>query len=156
MVLFVSANSSDRDLENQAIFKKDNLYSVRDKIVSGFYSSNKKVKISQVMPNEVKDYVIVNVLISDYYKIHSQELLIFVVGQTEIISNEFYVYAKDVNCVDVDFIFKENSLKVVILKIFHPEGLVNTEYIEYGTHDFENNEVSDFYEKESGELAKKK
>src|SRR5260363_141285 len=40
--------------------------------------------------------------------IQSRELFIFVVGQLEIIKNEFYVYARDINCIDAQFISKKN------------------------------------------------
>ncbi|CAG8494179.1 11123_t:CDS:2, partial [Diversispora eburnea] len=79
------------------------------------------VGIPQEMPNEIKDDTIIKTLVTDYSGqennfiinvvfssrnsrlthlkdiICPQESLIFVVGQMEIIDNEFYVYAKDVN-----------------------------------------------------------
>ncbi|CAG8736808.1 36572_t:CDS:2, partial [Racocetra persica] len=143
LVLFVPVNSNDRDFETQAIFKKDNFFSVGGKIVPGYYNGNKRAKmtvssstqvtilkaaefnkcplkislvgIPQEMPSEVKNDIIVRVLVTDYVgeecnfivnvvfscdnsrfahvkdTIRPQESLVFVVGQMEIIDNEFYV-----------------------------------------------------------------
>ena len=45
MVLFVPLNSSERDFETQAIFEKDNFYSVGGKIVPSYYVGNKRPKV---------------------------------------------------------------------------------------------------------------
>jgi len=42
--------------------------------------------------------------------IRPQESIIFVVGQMEIIGNEFYVYAKDISLIDTNFITKKKDL----------------------------------------------
>ncbi|RIB25116.1 hypothetical protein C2G38_2166755 [Gigaspora rosea] len=167
LVLFLPVDSSDRDPESQAVFEKDNFYSVGVKIVTGYFNGNKRAKmtvatsthlkilnnvvesnkcplkvslvgISQEVPHKIKDNFIFNILINDYVgkecnfimkvvfpshdscfahlkdKIRSQESLVFVVGQMEIIVNEFYIYAKDINYVDTNSIVKnrgfENSL----------------------------------------------
>ncbi|CAG8613831.1 28402_t:CDS:2 [Dentiscutata erythropus] len=89
------------------------------------------VGISQELPCEVKDDYVIKTLVFDfsgqeynfimkvvfsYYNlrltrvkdtIRPQELLIFVVGQLEIIKNEFYIYAKDINYVDTRFSSKK-------------------------------------------------
>ncbi|CAG8777946.1 6426_t:CDS:2, partial [Racocetra persica] len=141
LVLFVPVNLNDRDFETQAVFEKDNFFSVGGKIVPGYYNGNKRAKMTvststhvtilnkvvesnkcplkislvgvpQEMPSDVKDDVIVKVLITDYIDtIHPQESLVFVVGQLEIIDNEFYVYAKNINYVDTKFIVKKKWFK---------------------------------------------
>ncbi|CAG8847001.1 21266_t:CDS:1, partial [Racocetra persica] len=40
--------------------------------------------------------------------IRPRESIIFAVSQLEIIRNEFYVYARDINCIDTQFISKKN------------------------------------------------
>ncbi|RHZ83351.1 hypothetical protein Glove_97g74 [Diversispora epigaea] len=89
------------------------------------------VGIPQEIPTEVEDDTVINTLVTDYsgqeynfimkvvFSCHNlrmaslknivrpQESLIFVVGQLEIIENEFYVYAKDVNCIDTRFVNKK-------------------------------------------------
>ncbi|CAG8709258.1 20533_t:CDS:2, partial [Dentiscutata erythropus] len=45
MILFVPTNSGDRDPESQAIFRRDEYYSVSGKIVSGNYSGNMRPKM---------------------------------------------------------------------------------------------------------------
>src|SRR6185436_1791226 len=89
------------------------------------------VGIPQEIPTEVEDDTIIDTLVTDYsgqeynfimkvvFSCHNsrmaslknivrpQESLIFVVGQLEIIENEFYVYAKDVNCIDTRFVNKK-------------------------------------------------
>ncbi|CAG8468264.1 6417_t:CDS:2 [Cetraspora pellucida] len=90
------------------------------------------VRVPQKMPNEIKDYAIFKTLVTDYSgqeqnfimnvvfscnsrlmhlkdTIRALESLIFVVGQLEIIDNEFYVYAKDVSYVDTRFVSKKKS-----------------------------------------------
>src|SRR6185369_11380292 len=88
------------------------------------------VGVPQDMPNEINDETVINTLVTDYsgqehnfimrvvFSSHNlrlmhlkdiirpQESLIFVVGQMEIIDNEFYVYAKDVNFVNTRFVAK--------------------------------------------------
>ncbi|CAG8518673.1 7446_t:CDS:1, partial [Diversispora eburnea] len=44
LVLFVSVNSNDKNLETQAIFEKDNFFAVGVKIVLEYYSGNKRAK----------------------------------------------------------------------------------------------------------------
>ncbi|CAG8769216.1 19583_t:CDS:2, partial [Dentiscutata erythropus] len=142
----------DRDSESQAIFEKNNFYTIGGKIITVSISTHLKilnkvvesnkcllkislVRISQEVPYKIKDAFVVNVMIYDYAshkcsfimkvvflshdlclahlknKIHFQESLIFVVGQMEIFANEFYVYAKDINYVDTDFIVKNKGLE---------------------------------------------
>ncbi|CAG8673534.1 7939_t:CDS:2 [Cetraspora pellucida] len=38
-----------------------------------------------------------------------QELLIFVVGQLEVIENDFYIYAKDINFINIQHLFKQKG-----------------------------------------------
>ncbi|CAG8613888.1 23465_t:CDS:2 [Dentiscutata erythropus] len=92
------------------------------------------VGIPQEMPNEVNDDVIISTLVTDYAgqeynfflkvvfsryvsqfsylksNMHPQESLIFVVSQLEIINNELYVYARDINYVDTQFNNKKNVI----------------------------------------------
>src|SRR6185436_20903240 len=94
------------------------------------------VGIPQELPRvlENDENAIFNVLISDYTgqdvkfvikivfqhlnsrfahlknTIRPQDSLIFVVGQMEIIDNDFYVYAKDINFVNTQFSSKQKSL----------------------------------------------
>ncbi|RHZ73235.1 hypothetical protein Glove_232g139 [Diversispora epigaea] len=89
------------------------------------------VEVPQDMPNEINDETVINTLVTDYsgqehnfiirvvFSSHNlrlmhlkdiirpQESLIFVVGQMEIIDNEFYVYAKDVNFVNTRFVARK-------------------------------------------------
>ncbi|CAG8685529.1 23024_t:CDS:1, partial [Gigaspora rosea] len=44
MTLFVPVNLDDRDPETQAVFVKDNFFSVGGKIIPGFYEGNKSAK----------------------------------------------------------------------------------------------------------------
>ncbi|RIB20726.1 hypothetical protein C2G38_2035006 [Gigaspora rosea] len=163
MTLFVPVNLDDRDPETQAVFVKDNFFSVGGKIIPGFYEGNKRAKmtvscstyltilnkveesnkcplkvslfgIPQEVQNVVKEDAVVQLSVSDYV---SQEVnfnvkvvfpcrstrfayvkdniqpgvsLLFIVGQVEIIKNEFYIYARDINCVDTLFISKKNVI----------------------------------------------
>ncbi|CAG8552018.1 3619_t:CDS:2 [Cetraspora pellucida] len=115
MSLFVLIDQADKDLDSQAI-------------VSGFYEGNKRMKmtvfmstylmihnrfnasnkcplkisligIPQEMPNEINSDGIIQTLVTNYA---GQE-------EMEIISNEFYMYAKDVNYIDAQFLNKKSS-----------------------------------------------
>ncbi|RIB12202.1 hypothetical protein C2G38_2145188 [Gigaspora rosea] len=160
MTLFALASSDDRDHESQAVFVKDNFFSVGGKIVPRFYKGNKRVKmivsssthltilnkvesnkcllkvsllgIPQEALNVIKEDAVVQILIFDYVSqevnfnvkvvfpccstrfaymknnIWPRDSFIFVVGQLEIIKNEFYIYARDINCIDAQFISKKN------------------------------------------------
>ncbi|CAG8674078.1 5460_t:CDS:2, partial [Cetraspora pellucida] len=92
------------------------------------------VGISQELPRVIgsNENAIFNVSISDYVgqsydfivkvvfpnsnsrfgnlknTIRSQNSLIFIVGQMEIIDDDFYVYAKEINSIDTHFLFKQN------------------------------------------------
>ncbi|CAG8503603.1 11753_t:CDS:2, partial [Scutellospora calospora] len=46
MIIFVPANMYERDLETQAVFKKDKFYCIGGKIVPNNYEKDKKVKIA--------------------------------------------------------------------------------------------------------------
>ncbi|CAG8678527.1 16634_t:CDS:2 [Dentiscutata erythropus] len=109
MTLFVLVNSDVRDPESQAVFVKDNFFSVGGKIIPRFYEGNKRAK--EVL-NIVKEDTIVQILVSDYVgqedNIWPKESFIFIVGQLEIIKNEFYVYAREINCIDTQFNSKKN------------------------------------------------
>jgi hypothetical protein len=94
------------------------------------------VGIPQETPSEVKKDIVVKVLVTDYVgqdcefivkvvfssqdsrlahlknTIRPQESLVFVVGQMEIINNEFYIYTRDINFINTHLIKKkgfENS-----------------------------------------------
>ncbi|CAG8788562.1 10899_t:CDS:2, partial [Gigaspora rosea] len=136
MTLFLPISLDDRDPKSQAAFVKDNFYSVGGKIISGFYEGNKRMTVSssthvmilnkveesnkcllkvslvgipQEVPNEIKGDTIVQILVSAYVdNIRPRESFIFVVGQLEIIRNEFYVYARDINRIDAQSISKKN------------------------------------------------
>ena len=93
------------------------------------------VGVPQEMPSEVKDDVIFKIMVTDYVgqdcdfvvnvvfqsnnprlahlkdTVRPRESLIFVVGQMEIVGNEFYVYAKDVNYIDTRFVIKKKSFE---------------------------------------------
>ncbi|CAG8629475.1 12742_t:CDS:2, partial [Racocetra persica] len=161
MILFVPANSDERDSETQAVFEKDSFYSVGGKIVPGFYEGNKRpkmtvsistcvtinkvansnkcpLKISMVgIPQESPRVIandenaIFNMLINDYAgqeynfvvkvvflhlnsrlshlktTIRPQESFVFVVGQLEVIDNDFYIYAKDINFINIHLLSKQ-------------------------------------------------
>jgi len=90
--------------------------------------------IPQEVLNVIKEDAVVQILVSDYVSqevnfnvkvvfpcrsthfayvkdnIRPRESFIFVVGQLETIKNEFYVYARDINCIDAQFISKKNIL----------------------------------------------
>jgi len=40
--------------------------------------------------------------------VRPQDSFVFVVGQLEIIDNDFYIYSKDINCIDVQFLSRRN------------------------------------------------
>lgn len=162
IILFVPVNPNERDPESQAIFRRDEYYSVNGKIIPGNYSgsirpkmiasasthlsinnqvldSNKcslnvsLVGVPQGVSTEIKNTEdsIIETLLTDYSgrqinyivkvvfshtnprfshlktTIRPQESIIFVVGQMEIIGNEFYVYAKDISLIDTNFITKK-------------------------------------------------
>lgn len=91
------------------------------------------IRISQDAPYEIKDNIVVKMFITNYVDqkctftmrvifsnrnlhfthlkntIRSQESLVFVVGQLEIINNEFYVYSGDINFVDIHSMKKKND-----------------------------------------------
>ncbi|CAG8596488.1 12966_t:CDS:2, partial [Cetraspora pellucida] len=163
LILFVPIDLNDRDFESQAVFEKDRFFSVGGKIVPGYYGNNKRAKmtvststhvtilnkvseankcplkisligIPQDKPNEIKEDIVVNILITDYVgqecnfivkavfpcynlrfmhlkdTIKPLESLVFLVGQMEIINNNFYVYVKDINYVDTYFAEKRKFL----------------------------------------------
>ncbi|RIB00156.1 hypothetical protein C2G38_2235400 [Gigaspora rosea] len=120
MSLFVPISLDERDLDSQAVFVKDNFFSVGGKIVPGFYEGNNRMMVAssthitilnrvdasnksplkisligipQEMTNEIKGDAIIQTLL-------------------EIINNEFYVYAKDVNYIDAQFLNKKNILEI--------------------------------------------
>ncbi|CAG8558594.1 18940_t:CDS:2 [Dentiscutata erythropus] len=41
--------------------------------------------------------------------IHLQDSLVFIVGQLEVIANDFYIYAKDINYINTQFLLKSKS-----------------------------------------------
>ncbi|CAG8458500.1 9528_t:CDS:2 [Cetraspora pellucida] len=121
MTLFVTINPKDWDYKTQAVFEKDHFFLVM--ILNKVIESNKcllkvsLVRVPQKMPNEIKDYAIFKTLVTDYFGqeqnfimnvvfsynshliylkdiIRALKSLIFVVGQLEIIDNEFYVLQK--------------------------------------------------------------
>ncbi|CAG8805775.1 12873_t:CDS:1 [Racocetra persica] len=49
--------------------------------------------------------------------IHSQESTIFVIGQMEIIDNEFYIYANDINFVNTNFITRKKEPNIDNIKL---------------------------------------
>ncbi|CAG8746119.1 10119_t:CDS:2, partial [Cetraspora pellucida] len=135
LVLFVLIDGEERDLDTQAIFEKDEFNSVGGKIVSGKYNNDVRpkmtvssstqlrildkvpllnkcslkvslVSIPQGTPNEINNDVnaIFEMVISDYASI------IFVVGIMEIIEGNFYVYANEINNIDIPRI---NNIKSV-------------------------------------------
>ncbi|CAG8467561.1 6868_t:CDS:2 [Cetraspora pellucida] len=165
VTLFVLTNPDDRDPESQAIFKRDEYYSIGGKIVPGIYNrktrpkvlntlsyyinlkttslpeSNKcplktsLVGVLQEMSIEIEDTEnsIIQMLISDYVgqsldytvkvvfphmnprfkhlksTIRPQESIIFIIGQIEIIDNEFCIYANDINYIDTNFLTKKKE-----------------------------------------------
>ncbi|CAG8592632.1 27902_t:CDS:2 [Dentiscutata erythropus] len=146
MTSFLPLNLDDRDPESQAVFAKDNFFSVGMTVSTSTHvtvlnkvaDSNKcPLKVSLVgipreLPNQVKDDAIFQISITDYVgqevtfnmkvvfpcnnsrfayvkdNIWPKESFIFVVGQLEIIMNEFYVYARDIYCIDTQSVSKKN------------------------------------------------
>lgn len=154
LTLFLPNNDKERDIDTQAIFKKDEFYYVCGKIFPGKYNNNIRPKMTvsflkildkvpssnkcplkvslvgvpQGMPNEIDndENAVFEILVRDYasreYKtftfrvvypylksrfkyvkniIRPQESIIFVVGMIEVIEDNFYVYASEINNVDV-------------------------------------------------------
>ncbi|CAG8744140.1 22574_t:CDS:2 [Dentiscutata erythropus] len=126
MVQFVPINSTNRDLEFQAIFERNSFFFVGGKIVFSFYKNNKRPKMivliltnlailnKVVKSNKCSLAVsfigvpqeLLSVFESDETAIFSvlinivKKSLIFIVGQIEVILNEFYIYTKDINLID--------------------------------------------------------
>ncbi|RIB14478.1 hypothetical protein C2G38_2195048 [Gigaspora rosea] len=129
LVLFVPIKYDERDPETQAVFEKDCFYSVGGKIVPSFYGSNKRPKMTvsistgvsilnkvsmlnkcplkvslvgfsqespRLLANDDND--IFDLLINDYA---GQEYN-FIVKILEVIDNNFYVYAKEINFIDTE------------------------------------------------------
>ncbi|CAG8494560.1 7776_t:CDS:2 [Cetraspora pellucida] len=134
MVLFVPINPDKRDLKTQAVFEKDSFYSVGSKIVPSYYREKKRLKmtvsistfvsilnkversnkcplkvslvgIPQELPQVISsdENAIFNVSISDYIG-QSYDFIV----KMEIIDDDFYVYAKEINSIDTHFLFKRN------------------------------------------------
>ncbi|CAG8507892.1 10937_t:CDS:2 [Cetraspora pellucida] len=133
LVLFVLIDSEERDIDTQAIFEKDEFYSVGGKIVPRKYNNDVRPKmtvssstqlrildkvlllnkcllkvslvvIPQGLPNEIDNDVnaIFEMLISDYViRDHKFISIIFVVGIMEIIEGNFYVYANEINNINI-------------------------------------------------------
>ncbi|CAG8649678.1 6137_t:CDS:2, partial [Cetraspora pellucida] len=139
LVLFVLIDSEERDIDTQAIFEKDEFYSItvssstQLRILDKVPLLNKcplkvsLVSIPQGLPNEIDNDVnaIFEMLISNYvirdhkfivkiiYPYHKrsfdyikniikpQKSIIFVVGIMEIIKGNFYVYANEINNIDI-------------------------------------------------------
>ncbi|CAG8701658.1 22816_t:CDS:2, partial [Cetraspora pellucida] len=138
IILFVAIDLKKRDFDIQAVFEKNEFYSVGGKIVPRRYNN-----IAQEIPREVSDdeNAVFDVLVSNYagqdYKftvkvaylyleprfsyiknvIRSQESIVFVVGQMELIDDGFFIYAKDINNIDINKIKISDDKKVVENKL---------------------------------------
>ncbi|RIB17451.1 hypothetical protein C2G38_2187240 [Gigaspora rosea] len=169
MTLFIPTDLTKRDSDTQAIFEKNEFYSVGGKIVLGKYNNSMRLKmtvsssthlrildkvpesnkcplkvslvgIAQEVPNEINDdeNAVFDMSVNDYvgkdYKfnvkiaypylesrfrylknvIRGQESVVFVVGHMEIIDDDLFVYAKDINNIDMvnkRTILDENGLQ---------------------------------------------
>ncbi|CAG8454700.1 3923_t:CDS:2 [Scutellospora calospora] len=86
----------------------------------GDYSNKCPLRVSVVgVPQESPQVIgnnenaIFGVLISDYvsqeFNFAVKESLIFVVGQLEVIENDFYIYAKNINFINIQHLFKQKG-----------------------------------------------
>ncbi|KAF0516136.1 hypothetical protein F8M41_017153 [Gigaspora margarita] len=84
IILFVPVSLDDRDPESQAVFVKDNFFSVGSKIIPRFYKENKRAKVEELnkcslkvsllgvpqeVPNVIKVDAVVQILVSDYVSV---------------------------------------------------------------------------------------
>ncbi|CAG8495904.1 25553_t:CDS:2 [Gigaspora rosea] len=129
IIMFVPIDPNKRDPDSQAVFEKDHYYVVSGKIVPEIYRGIKKVKMTiststcvKAVPNDenavvkvsTNDYTtqnvnfVVNIVFPytnsrfQHFKtsIRPTESLLFVVGELEIIKDNIYIYAKDINYVE--------------------------------------------------------
>ncbi|RIB07702.1 hypothetical protein C2G38_2252460 [Gigaspora rosea] len=121
IIMFVPIDPNKRDPDSQAVFEKDHYYVVSGKIVPEIYRGIKKVKVKAVPNDEnavvkvsTNDYTtqnvnfVVNIVFPytnsrfQHFKtsIRPTESLLFVVGELEIIKDNIYIYAKDINYVE--------------------------------------------------------
>lgn len=167
MNLPMPINPDDRDPDSQAIFLRDEYYSVGGKVIPGSYGGSRRLKmivatsthvtlaesttdsnrcplkvslvgIPQALPIEIKntESSVIEMLISDYIaqpynyiikvvfphsntqfkhlktSIRPHESILFVIGQLEIIDNEFYVYAREINYVDTHLSTKKKDNEI--------------------------------------------
>ncbi|CAG8529561.1 11550_t:CDS:2, partial [Scutellospora calospora] len=172
MTLFVSNDLNDRDFETQAIFEKDNFYSVGGKIVSGYYEGKKKammtvsisthmtilnkvmasnkcplkvslIRIPQEIPREPKDGE--NSVIQTSRS--ALRIINFCGEQLEIIDNDFYVYARDINYINACFINKKKSSDSNLSQVSSSQSIICSKLLV--THQ---NTVEDSKEKIANEL----
>ncbi|CAG8440472.1 17890_t:CDS:2 [Cetraspora pellucida] len=152
LLLFISTNYKKRDFDSQAIFKQDEFYPVREKIIPEKYKYSIRQKITVSLFTQLKilnkvpllnkcllkvslidipqeiltelnnnENFVFRILVNNYaiqkynfivkivyfyltprFKctketIQPQESLIFIVSLMEIIDNDFYIYAKEIN-----------------------------------------------------------
>ncbi|CAG8734354.1 12659_t:CDS:2, partial [Racocetra persica] len=113
-----------RDPDSQAVFEKNNYYVVSEKVVPKTYQSIKRVKNeAEIVPNNknaivktlTNDYTtenisfMVNVVFPYsnsrflYFKnsIQPNKSLLFIVEELEIIQDDIYVYAKNINYIEI-------------------------------------------------------
>ncbi|CAG8775073.1 24510_t:CDS:2, partial [Cetraspora pellucida] len=90
MTLFVAIDSIKRDSDTQAVFEKNEFYSVRISLVG----------IIHEVPKEVSnnDNAVFDILVTNYTM---QELLVFVVNQMKLINNNFFAYMTDINNINI-------------------------------------------------------
>ncbi|CAG8463175.1 18054_t:CDS:2 [Dentiscutata erythropus] len=169
MTLPIPINPDDRDPDSQAVFQRDEYYSIGGKVVPGSYAGNRRLKmmvatsthitlaekekpsdsnrcplkvslvgIPQAIPIEIKntESSVFEIIVSDYIaqpynyiikvvyphinnqfkhfktSIRPHESVIFVIGQLEIIDNEFYVYAREINYVDMHLSTKKKDYEI--------------------------------------------
>ncbi|CAG8550361.1 20910_t:CDS:2 [Cetraspora pellucida] len=141
LILFVPVKTEERDPAMQAIFERDEYFSVGGKIVPDYYNKNfrprmtvststylkilSKVLASNKCPlkvslvgiiEEVPEFknnedAVIKVL-GLVSLICPRESIIFVVGQMEIIENVLYVFGQEVNWVDTRFNSKKKEYNI--------------------------------------------
>ncbi|CAG8775840.1 18471_t:CDS:1 [Dentiscutata erythropus] len=83
---------------------KDTEESVIETLISDYISQPYNYTVKVVFPHDNSQF--------KHFKttIRPQELIILIVGQIEIIANELYVYANDINFINTHFITKKKKL----------------------------------------------
>ncbi|CAG8597469.1 1039_t:CDS:2, partial [Diversispora eburnea] len=146
IVLFVPFNRFERDFNTQSIFKKDEYYSIGEKIIPGNYNDNLRLKylINSVRPDKS---------------------VLFVTEQMEVIQKDLYMYAVETSYVDISTDEKEGYInettdweKVLLIEIKRNEhnhkNVNNKTYKHIDSYVVEDIKYNKEYAGESSKLEK--